>query len=262
VAVLKKIRKFLLAFCLMLAFSSVPVYASDYEDYFSNMQETLSEKDTALAVGESYMSSFAAMDKITAEYYKDNASGFLRDAAEVYYGYLENDTLGEYKEITESSAKEEKDGYLVTVTAEFEKANLTMKLECKHISNQLTPTGLTFSTEDINPKSLGKKLADAGLNTLMGLFTVFAVLILISYIISLFKYIPALQEKLSKKNDEKNMEMAAVQNVTAEIGQKEEKEEELVNDSELVAVITAAIAASKTSPDGFVVRSIRRSKRV
>lgn len=260
---MKKIRKFLLAFCLLLAFSSVSVYASDYEDYFSNMQATLSEKDTALAVGESYMSTFAAMDETTAEYYKDNASGFLRDAAEIYYGYLENNTLGEYKEISKSSVEEEKDGYLVTVTAEFEKVNLTMKLECKHISNQLTPTGLTFSTEDINPKSLGKKLADAGLNTLIGLFTVFVILILISYIISLFKYIPEIQEKLSKKNDVKNVELTAVQSATAQIEQKEEtKEEELVEDSELVAVITAAIMASGASPDGFVVRSIRRSKRV
>lgn len=260
---MKKIKKFLIAFCLMLVFCSVPVYASDYEDYFSNMQATLSEKDAALATGESYMSTFAAMDKITAEYYKDNANGFLGEAAEVYYGYLENDTLGEYKEITESSVEEEKDGYLVTVTAEFEKAKLTMKLECKHISGQLTPTGLVFSTEDTGSKSLGKKLADAGLNTLIGLFTVFLILILISYIISLFKYIPAIQEKMSKKNDKKNVELAAIQNTAAQIEQKEQKEEEeLVGDSELVAVITAAIVASGTSTDGFVVRSVRRSKRV
>ena len=264
---MKKIRKFLIAFCLVLVFSSVPVYASDYEDYFSNMQATLSEKDAALATGESYMSTFAAMDKITAEYYKDNANGFLREAAEVYYGYLENDTLGEYKEITKSSVEEQKDGYLVTVTAEFEKAKLTMELECKHISNQLTPTGLTFSAEDGSSKSLGKKLADAGLNTLIGLFTVFLILILISYIISLFKYIPAIQEKMSKKNDRKNVELAAIQNVAAQIKQKEQKEEEkqeeeLVGNSELVAVITAAIIASGTSTDGFVVRSVRRSKRV
>lgn len=263
---MKKIKRFLITFCFMLIFSSIPVYATDYDDYFSNAQATLSEKDAALATGESYMSTFAAMDEVTAKYYKDNANGFLREAAEVYHGYLENDTLGEYKEITESNVEEEKDGYLVTVTAEFEKAKLTMKLECKHISNQLTPTGLTFSTEDANVKSLGKKLADAGLNTLIGLFTVFLILILISYIISLFKYIPAIQEKMSKKDAAKNAELTAVQNVSAQTEQKEEIEEniqeELAGDSELVAVITAAIIASGASPDGFVVRSIRRSKRV
>ena len=257
---MKKIKKFLIAFCVVLGFSSISVYASDYGDYFSNMTATYSDKDTALAYGESYMSTFGAMDKVTAEYYKDNASGFVKDAAEIYYGYLENDTLGDYKEITESKAEEEKDGYLVTVTGEFEKANLTMKLNCKFISNQLTPTGLTFSLEDKNPKSLGKKLADAGLNTLIGLFTVFVILILIAYIISLFKYIPMLEQKMSKKNI-KSEEVLAIEKVTEQIEEKEE--EELADDTELVAVITAAVcAATGASSDGFVVRSIKRSKRV
>ena len=68
---------------------------------------------------------------------------------------------------------------------------------------------------------------------------------------------------MSKKNDKKNVELAAIQNTAAQIEQKEQKEEEeLVGDSELVAVITAAIVASGTSTDGFVVRSVRRSKRV
>lgn len=259
---MKKIKKFLIAFCVVLGFSSISVYASDYGDYLPNMTATYSDEETALAYGESYMSTFGAMDKATAEYYKDNASGFVKDAAETYYGYLENDTLGDYKEVTDSKAEEEKDGYLVTVTAEFEKANLTMKLTCKFISNQLTPTGLDFSLEDKNPKSLGQKLADAGLNTLIGLFTVFIILILIAYIISLFKYIPVLEEKLSKKNTAKNnIELPTNENVTTQIEEKEE--EELADDIELVAVITAAVcAATGTSSDGFVVRSIKRSKRV
>ena len=51
----------------------------------------------------------------------------------------------------------------------------------------------------------------------------------------------------------------AVVNTVSQIEVKEE-EEELSDDLELVAVITAAIAASAgTSTDGFVVRSIRRS---
>ena len=43
---------------------------------------------------------------------------------------------------------------------------------------------------------------------------------------------------------------------------EEEQEEELADDGELVAVIAAAIAAydGSTSTDGFVVRSIKRSK--
>ena len=82
-------------------------------------------------------------------------------------------------------------------------------------------------------------ISDAGINTVICLAVVFAVLIFISFLISLFKYIPKLEAALSKKD---------------------KKEEELSDDLELVAVITAAIAASAgTSTDGFVVRSIRRS---
>ena len=96
----------------------------------------------------------------------------------------------------------------------------------------------------------GEKMAKAGLNTLMGMGTVFAVLILISLIISCFKVIPYLQ---NRKKENK----AETDSVVAQIEQREEQQ--LTDDLELVAVITAAIAASEgTSTDGFVVRSIRR----
>ncbi len=98
--------------------------------------------------------------------------------------------------------------------------------------------------------TMGEKMAKAGLNTLMGMGTVFAVLILISLIISCFKVIPYLQ---NRKKENK----AETDSVVAQIEQREEQQ--LTDDLELVAVITAAIAASEgTSTDGFVVRSIRR----
>ena len=99
-------------------------------------------------------------------------------------------------------------------------------------------------------------ISDAGINTVICLAVVFAVLIFISFLISLFKYIPKLEAALSKKTE---LAENAVVNTVSQIEVKEE-EEELSDDLELVAVITAAIAASAgTSTDGFVVRSIRRS---
>lgn len=92
------------------------------------------------------------------------------------------------------------------------------------------------------------------IHTLLGMGTVFAVLILISLIISLFKYIPLIQEKFSKKKAEPQPV------VKAEVPVVEEVVEEEADEYELVAVITAAVAASMgtTSTDGFVVRSIKR----
>lgn len=103
--------------------------------------------------------------------------------------------------------------------------------------------------------TMGEKMAKAGMNTLMGMGTVFVVLILISLIIYCFKLIPYFTEKKAKNKNAEAVETK--QAVVEQIGQREEQQE--TDDLELVAVISAAIAASEgTSADAFVVRSIRR----
>ena len=98
----------------------------------------------------------------------------------------------------------------------------------------------------------GEILKKAGLNTILGMGTVFAVLIFISFLISLFKYIPAIQNVFGKKKDEKKDETKAAVSETVE-------EVDETDDLELIAVISAAIAAAEeTTTDGFVVRSIKR----
>lgn len=97
--------------------------------------------------------------------------------------------------------------------------------------------------------STGEILKKAGLNTLLGMGTVFAVLIFISIVISLFKFIPSGSQKKAAQTAPVKTEAAPV---------VEEVAEE-TDDLELIAVISAAIAAAEgTSTDGFVVRSIRR----
>lgn len=105
--------------------------------------------------------------------------------------------------------------------------------------------------------SFGENMKKAGLNTLLGMGTVFVVLILISIIISLFGFIPRIQAKFSKKNKNDTAAPAAAKSVPAPVIE----EEDLSDDLELVAVIAAAIAASEgaSTTDGFVVRSIRRT---
>lgn len=109
--------------------------------------------------------------------------------------------------------------------------------------------------------TIGEKMSKAALNTVIGISVVFVVLILISLLIGCFKYINMAEEAMKKrKADKKADTAAAVDNTIAQIVKKEE--EELVDDLELVAVISAAIAAyTGTSADGFVVRSIKKSNR-
>lgn len=109
-----------------------------------------------------------------------------------------------------------------------------------------------------NSRDLAEEIKYAALNTAVGLVVVFAILTIIIFVISLFKIIPYLQNKYASGNASSE----AVDNAVAQIMEQEEAEEELVNDCELVAVITAAIYASMGSDvpaDGLVVRSIRRA---
>ncbi len=105
-------------------------------------------------------------------------------------------------------------------------------------------------------------VGQAGMNTLIGMGTVFVVLIFISFIISLFKYLPALFAKKPKVEPEKKAEAPKAAPVAVAT------KENLVDDSQLVAVITAAIYAYEAqsgngavSKDKLVVRSIKKVRK-
>ena len=131
------------------------------------------------------------------------------------------------------------------------------------------------------------KMKAAGTNTLIGMATVFCVLIFISFIIYLLRFVPGFfdkEAKAAKKAAKKAAEAAKTEPVaetkaedagSAPAGQivdivKTETGESVMNDSELVAVITAAVAAASAgqnayttypSKDKLVTRPIRRIKR-
>ena len=106
--------------------------------------------------------------------------------------------------------------------------------------------------------SMGEILEKAGLNTILGMGTVFVVLIFIS-IISLMKYIPALGNFFTKKPKKEEAGDASAIEAVEPAASESAGTEDLLADEELVAVIAAAIAAAEgAGTDGFVVRSIRR----
>ena len=108
--------------------------------------------------------------------------------------------------------------------------------------------------EDVNinaVQSLGEKMSNAVMNTIMGIGTVFVILILICLIIYAFRLIPYFM------NRKKNGQAAPVESspVVEQIAARESKQDDL----ELAAVIAAAIAAATgQTTDDFVVRSIKR----
>lgn len=135
----------------------------------------------------------------------------------------------------------------ITTEAEFTKRDATIEIV---LDDELYLDSITVGAH----MSTGEILKKAGLNTLLGMGTVFVVLIIISLIISLFKYIPDIQKKFKKKPTREN-------EVTAKASIAPVEEVSEMDDTELIAVIAAAIAAAEgTTTDGFVVRSIKRRK--
>lgn len=110
-------------------------------------------------------------------------------------------------------------------------------------------------------------MPEALMNTGIGMGTVFLVLILISFIIYLLKFVPMLLS--GKKKEEKKAAAEAAAPVQEAVEKAEKPAEKPVagpaDDAQLVAVIAAAIAASMeeetgvpVAPDGLVIRSIKK----
>lgn len=161
--------------------------------------------------------------------------------------------MGEIVQISGASARRADQGSEIIVTLDVMGEYRDGQVEAIYLDDYKNT--LKSLTTNVN-WTFGEKMEKAGLNTLLGMGTVFVILILISLIISLFGFIPKIQDALTKKNKTEDVKTEAVDNTIAQIVEKEE----LTDDYELVAVITAAIAASSASgsTDGFVVRSIRR----
>ena len=141
-------------------------------------------------------------------------------------------------------------------------------------------------------QTMKDKMKDAGANTVIGMGIVFIALIFISFIISLLKYVPALLDKETREKKKAEKAKKAQEAVNTAAADDEDDTptmrmpapaagivdivntatgESVMNDSELVAVISAAVMAAQggntrvrvnyPSNDKLVVRPRRKNKR-
>ena len=120
--------------------------------------------------------------------------------------------------------------------------------------------GMLAATEEVVTS-----IPEALVNTVIGMGTVFVVLILISFIIYLLKFVPSLLDRTKKEEIVVRSENAAP---SAPAAKPAEKPAPVVSgntdDTQLVAVITAAITAAMeqegtpVAADGLVIRSIKK----
>ncbi len=225
---------------------------SDKNDAATYDEETLTNS------AEFIISNFSAMDEATFESF-ETASEFqldytmmgtgLKISGEDFVGMIGSwkaaeTECGEYISHGDYEVEVKADEFVVTTTAQYKEREATILFTFDET--------MAMKSMDVSAKfAIGEILTKAGLNTLLGMGTVFAVLIFLAFLISLMKYIPAILDKLTAKPEQPVQESKPV---VAEAPVVEESD-----DLELIAVITAAIAAQEgTSTDGFVVRSIRR----
>ena len=107
--------------------------------------------------------------------------------------------------------------------------------------------------------SIEDAMAEAAVNTVIGISVVFLALLFISFVISLFKYINKFEQKLANKNAVPSAPAAPAPSTP----EPAPVEEVPADDLELIAVITAAIHAYEEAQGNvvegdLVVRSIKK----
>ncbi len=241
-------RKLLVLVCMFACIFGLTACGSERDKKTSNKNITLDD-ETKQKLIEGFQEELKFLNTYTDDQLQDliDLGLYPDEGVSIINSYMTvSDDLGSLKSIDASE---------ITTTQD----NVIVKLEATYAFRKMTCTtiydadGNWISTKFEPAYTFGEKMSKAGMNTVIGLITVFAVLIGISFLISLFKFINVFE---NKRREKKTESAKAVDNTIAQIV---EKEEAAADDLELVAVITAAIAAAEgTGSDGLVVRSIRK----
>ena len=242
----RKLKRLLAMICVLALTFTMSVCACAADEVTDD--EVANYKSAA----ETLISQIAGFSDEEIETYLAQNDAFTTATMESWKGV--KDELGAYSSIVSQDV--EKDGDVVTIStvAQFEKAKADVVLMLD--LGQQMYTSMTYSVQ----YSLAANMQRAGMNTLMGIGIVFLMLVFLSFVIGLFKYIEKFQNVGKKKAAEEAPK--AEEAPAPAIAQSEAADEDFADDLELVAVISAAIAAyENTSGDSFVVRSIKKSNK-
>ncbi len=237
---MKKITKKLLAVVLaVVCMASLAACGSSVE-VASVDETTQSYMEQQM---DSLLSTLGGMSADELKQYEQVDDTFTVAAVTNFEGVM--DELGTYKGLNSTEVEVDDKEYTVTSKAQFEQRTALVTLTLKMESQSFTPESITFEAQ----YSLAESLERAALNTVMGIGIVFLILLFLTFLISLFKYIGKISGEDKKK--EQKAQTPAVQ-TAAPVAEE-------TDDLELVAAIAAAIAAAEnTSTDSFVVRSIKK----
>lgn len=246
---MKHLKKLFLVLCMVTCFFALTA-CSKTDDNTNAVDATIAS--SLQMIGTNYLDMFVNMTDTDLVSYRTQAE---QSKDTVFLSGLDSwdsvkSELGALVSVDNIDVTKLDEGYSISVSASFEqrKADFTMGV------NEEVNAYTSFSISPVY--TVGENMVKAALNTLMGMGTVFIVLIFISWLIGQFKHINAWE----KKQREKALKAApAAIPAPAPVVEQYMEEVDAEDELELVAVITAAVAASmNTSADGLVVRSIKR----
>lgn len=241
---MKQIFKKVSSLCTVLLMMAVLTLTGASAVWAEEVDDTV--KQTLITTAEGLTDTIVALGDEDIDNYSKSSDAFTVSAMSAWAGSKAE--LGALKERSgEVEVKASDDGYTVTVPASFEKADANFVYVFDGSTG--APSSLTVDVQ----YSMAETLRRAVMNTIMGICIVFIILIFLSFIIYLFRFIPNPE---AKKKAQAADPAPAPAPVAAPVA------EETADDTELIAVIAAAIAAAEgTTTDGFVVRSIRKINR-
>ena len=254
-----------LLFSLVLA---VPVSADMTEDEESQLVETV----------DSFLGSAFGQDEETYDSVREQG-GFYEVMVDAIRDNQE--TLGALTELQETSVETSDDAVTTKTQAEFE--NYDAEIVLTFDETGTTPRNFVINVD--YPMSV--KMGQAGKNTLIGLLVVFLVLVFLSGVISLMKYVnPEIRKGAGKSGQDageagkaaagqsgqaqaagqaagnaKAASPATASAVSSAAGVSVQGVSGAADEGEILAVIAAAIAAAEAdslSQGGYVVRSIKK----
>lgn len=200
----------------------------------------------------------ASMDQLIVQKAMTESQGDLQ-SADLYSAQIDiRHELGDIKGIDMDSASVVllADGsYTVTMPVTYTEGTVQYVLNLNILTQEIKAEFTELASGEEEGRTVGQLLETATVYAAIGLGTVFTVLVFISLLIACFKFIHRWETgKDSKKETPAAVPVPVPVRETAPAAGLD-----LSGDAELVAVITAAIAAYEgTSSNGLVVRSIRR----
>lgn len=224
------------------------------------------EPEAAAALEEYAGSLISEMASLSDEQLTSSASYYAEYGDTMYPallgGFMEaRSRFGAYVSTGNTIVSQDDEGnYLSKTEVVFENGKGSLNIGISADFSEMT--SLTFTeAADEESKSIGSLMKEASVNLVVGMGTVFAVLIFLCWIISLFKYIHKAEEKIKAKKDKPELKPEVIVTKVSE--------EHPSSDDEIQAVIAAAIAAYESEngssitkqaalANGKTVRSYRR----